>query len=231
MSAGRKVNSQSQNWGTPSNYVRAIHQFFQDGVDLDPCSNEHSVVGAKVEYRLPRQDGLKEPWDHRSIYVNPPYGADRERGTRIIHWLARCQMAHQQFGSEVLALVPVASNTLHWKRHVWPHAACIAFLYDTRLKFSVDGRDGGKGAPMSCAMIYWGTRQGRFKEVCSVFGAVVDLGPPDARMVTATVIQATRRSRSQPASDRQGNMLGEFRRDFPASPLAEPRRQASKACP
>ncbi len=197
MSAGRKVNSQSQNWGTPLNYVRAVHEFFEEHVSLDPCSNEHSVVNAKLEYCLPRQDGLKESWDYKTIYVNPPYGADRERGTRIIHWLARCEMAHRRFGSEVLALIPVASNTLHWKRHVWPHAACIAFLYDTRLKFFVDGKDGGKGAPMSCAMVYWGTRRDRFKKVFSKFGAVVDLGPPDARTVSEAVANTSHRVRSR----------------------------------
>ena len=47
--------------------------------------------------------------------------------------------------------------------------------YDTRLKFLVEGRDGGKGAPMSCAMIYWGERAIHFDRVFSAFGAVVDI--------------------------------------------------------
>ncbi len=202
MSAGRTVNSQSQNWGTPLKYVRAVQEFFGGSIDLDPCSNEHSVVNAKVEYRLPHHDGLKQSWDHGTIYVNPPYGADRERGTKIADWLDRCLMAHQRYSSEVIALVPVASNTLHWKRNVWPHAASIAFLYDTRLKFLVDGKDGGKGAPMSCAMVYWGKRPSRFKEVFSKFGAVVDLGPPETRMLSEPTIWNAKfaRSRREPAT-------------------------------
>ena len=85
-------------------------------------------------------------------------------------------MAHEQFKSEVLALVPVATNTGHWKKYVFDGATAVCFLYDTRLKFLVDGRSGGKGAPMSCAMIYWGGNYKRFRDVFRQHGAVVNLG-------------------------------------------------------
>ena len=48
-------------------------------------------------------------------------------------------------------------------------------VYDTRLKFLVDGQDGGKGAPMSCAMVYWGKQVERFTKVFTPHGAVLDL--------------------------------------------------------
>ena len=76
----------------------------------------------------------------------------------------------------MLALVPVATNTDHWKRYVFGKAAAICFLYDTRLRFLVGGQDGGKGAPMSCAMVYWGANFERFFEVFMRYGAVVDIG-------------------------------------------------------
>ncbi len=75
----------------------------------------------------------------------------------------------------MLALVPVATNTKHWKDYVFGVADAIAFLYDTRLRFLVEGKDGGKGAPMSCAMIYWGEHIERFEDIFLPFGAVVDL--------------------------------------------------------
>lgn len=175
MTAGRKVNTQSQEWGTPRHYVNAVREFFGGTVSLDPCSNEWSIVDAKTEYRLPAHDGLHESWDFPTIYVNPPYGIDKERGTSIKHWLARCAEAHKRHGSEVLALVPVATNTGHWKKFVFCRACALCFLYDTRLKFLMNGEDGGKGAPMSCAMIYWGRHYGKFLEVFRRFGAVVDL--------------------------------------------------------
>jgi hypothetical protein len=176
MTAGRNIVSISQTWCTPLNYVRAVREVLGGAIALDPCSNEHSIVGATVEYRLPKQDGLHSSWDYDTIYVNPPYGADRERGTTIKHWLRRCAQAHEQHGSQVLALVPVATNTKHWKEYVFGIADAIAFLYDTRLKFLVDGKAGGKGAPMSCAMIYWGPNVSHFEKVFLRFGAVLDLG-------------------------------------------------------
>ena len=175
VTAGRTINTLSQEWGTPEKYVKAVCDFFGGHIDLDPCSNKYSIVGAKTEYRLPRHDGLHESWNFHSIYVNPPYGIDKERGTSIKKWLCRCAEANKIHKSEVLALVPVAANTGHWKNFVFGNATGVCFLYDTRLKFLVNGQNGGKGAPMACAMIYWGKNFERFIAVFSKFGAVIDL--------------------------------------------------------
>ncbi len=175
MTAGRTVNAKNVDWCTPPKYVAAVRQVFGRQISLDPCSNEWSIVGAEIEYSLPERDGLLESWDYPTVYVNPPYGADRERRTTIKHWLSRCAFAHQQYGAQVMALVPVATNTGHWKKYVWTQAAAICFLYDTRLRFLVQGEDTGKGAPMSCAMVYWNGDIDGFSDVFSEFGAVVDI--------------------------------------------------------
>ena len=44
MSAGRSINTQSQSWGTPHKYVEAVKKVFGGQIDLDPCSNEYTVV-------------------------------------------------------------------------------------------------------------------------------------------------------------------------------------------
>ncbi|MCK9568604.1 phage N-6-adenine-methyltransferase [Candidatus Pacearchaeota archaeon] len=177
MTAGRTLKTLSQEWGTPEKYVNAVREFFGGNIDLDPCSNEYSIVHAKNEYQLPKHDGLRESWNFPTIYINPPYGIDKERGTSIKQWLKRCEAANREYKSEVLALVPVATNTGHWKNYVFGKATGVCFLYDTRLKFLVNGQNGGKGAPMSCAMIYWGKDFDKFMTVFSKFGAVVDLRP------------------------------------------------------
>jgi hypothetical protein len=176
MSAGRTVNSQSQSWGTPHKYVNAVKEFFGGEISLDPCSNEYSIVKAQTEFSLPDTDGLKENWNYPTIYVNPPYGSDRERGTTIKNWLAKCAVSHRDYHSEILSLIPVATNTGHWKQSVFGQARAICFLYDTRLKFLENGQDIGKGAPMSCAMVYWGTNYDRFYDIFIEYGAVVDIG-------------------------------------------------------
>lgn len=175
MTAGRKVVGQSKDWGTPKRYVEAVRESFGNNISLDPCSNRFSIVHADVEYRLPQHDGLRESWSYPTIYVNPPYGLDSEHGRTIKDWLRKCEEANRLYGSEVIALVPVATNTSHWKKYVFGKATAISFLYDTRLRFLENGKDSGKGAPMSCAMVYWGKDFDRFSEVFLRFGAVVSL--------------------------------------------------------
>ena len=175
MTAGRQVITQNKDWCTPPKYVEAIREFFGGTIHLDPCSNHYSIVNASVEYRLPALDGLRESWDFPTIYVNPPYGIDHRHGTAIRDWLRKCEEANRRYGSEVIALVPVATNTGHWKKYVYGKATAVCFLYDTRLRFLVNGKDGGKGAPMSCALIYWGCNYLRFFETFLRFGAVVNI--------------------------------------------------------
>src|SRR3954463_3369017 len=176
MTAGRKnSDTLSQHWGTPHKYVDAVRQAFGGTIHLDPCSNKWSVVKAKIEWRLPDHDGLHQEWDFPTIYVNPPYGSDRERGTKISDWLKKCASAFHDLGAEVIALVPVAANTLHWKESIWARATSLCFLYDTRVRFLENGRDTGKGSPMANAVVYWGTKPKLFAEAFSRHGAVLSL--------------------------------------------------------
>jgi hypothetical protein len=175
MTAGRKVIGQSQDWGTPPKYVEAVREFFGGVIDLDPCSNRYSIVNALVEYSLPAQDGLRESWNFPTIYVNPPYGIDISHGTSIKDWISKCERAHRIYQSEVIALVPVATNTGHWKKYIYGKATAICFLYDTRLRFLIEGKDAGKGAPMSCALVYWGQEYERFFNIFIKFGAVINI--------------------------------------------------------
>jgi hypothetical protein len=172
MSAGRRINTNSQEWCTPPKYVDAVKKFFIR-IHLDPCSNSNSIVKALNEYVLPKTDGLKASWNFPTIYVNPPYGIDKARRTSIKDWLGKCADAHVSHMSEVLALIPVATNTKHWKQYIFNKANSICFLADTRLKF-ING-DNNKGAPMACAIVYWGKDGEKFYQHFSEYGAVVSV--------------------------------------------------------
>lgn len=174
MTAGRQSISQIKNWCTPQKYVDAVTRVFGGQIDLDPCSNEYSTVHAAVEYMLPEHDGLRESWNYQNIYVNPPYGRDVQRGTSISDWFVRIAQAAQE-GSSIQALVPVATNTKHWKEYVYPVASAICFLYDTRLHFVINGNEDTKGAPMSCCMLYYGSNVEAFSQEFRKYGAVVPL--------------------------------------------------------
>lgn len=186
MTAGRQALSLTKDWCTPPSILASVREVFGGQIGLDPCSNEDSLVEAAIEYRLPENDGLKDPWDADTIYVNPPYGSDPSRGTRIAHWFSRMADAAAN-GSEVIALVPVATNTGHWKEFVYPVASAVCFLYAPRVRFYIGGKEDPKGAPMSCAIIYYGHQYERFAEAFRDHGAVVPLEsavlPRDARLV------------------------------------------------
>lgn len=174
MTAGRQSVSIAKDWCTPPSILTSVRMVFGGAIALDPCSNEHSLVAADKEYLLPDHDGLVESWEYETIFVNPPYGSDVSRGTRIAHWFARIHEAANA-GSQVIALVPVAPNTNHWKHHVFPVASAICFLYQPRVRFYINGVEDKKGAPMSCAVIYYGEERERFAEAFAEHGAVVSL--------------------------------------------------------
>lgn len=175
MTAGRKPISTTKDWNTPPEYVDALKEFFDGNVALDPCSNNTSFVKAEVEYKLPHKDGLKESWNFPTIYVNPPYGRDKGSKTSIKNWLQKCTDAHIKYDSEIVALIPVATNTKHWQDNIFISASAICFLRVPRLKFWLNGGPVEKGSPMSCCLVYWGHRLNRFKEVFNNFGKIVNI--------------------------------------------------------
>lgn len=78
-------------------------------------------------------------------------------------------------GSEILALIPVATNTSHWKEYIFGKATGICFLADTRLKFRINGNENNKGCPVACCMIYYGNDFNKFINVFNYFGYVIKL--------------------------------------------------------
>lgn len=165
MSAGRKNNSPTKSWNTPPKIVSAVRSFFGGEIELDPCSNESSLVGARENWILPK-DGLAESWaEYKTVFVNPPYGRDADRGTSIFHWIKKCS----ETKAEIVALIPVATNTKHFGV-IFESAKSVCFLKDSRLKFWMNGREDKKGAPMACCLVYWGLEAERFVGAFSGMG-------------------------------------------------------------
>lgn len=103
MSAGRKHISNKKDWNTPPKYIKLIKKMF-GVIDLDPCSNEHSMVEADTKYILPT-NGLIESWNYKQIFVNPPYGRNSD-GTTIYDWINK-GVDSAKLGNEILYLIPV----------------------------------------------------------------------------------------------------------------------------
>lgn len=166
MSAGRKNISEKKDWNTPPKYISLVKKILGK-IELDPCANKHSMVDAETKYQLPT-DGLKEDWNYKTIFVNPPYGRDTENKTAIYDWIQKGVEVNQK-GAEILYLIPVATNTRHFKKLIFKLACGICFLEDTRLKFWSEGKEDKKGAPMSCCFVYFGDDYSKFHNIfCAV---------------------------------------------------------------
>lgn len=162
--SGYMESSERTDWCTPANIVNAVKEMF-DIIHLDPCSNEASIVGARVNYILPTNDGLKDTWNYPTIYVNPPFGSGLKT------WVDLCAKANLLYGSEVILLLPAAVDTKWWQDIIFKYANGVCFLRG-RVKFI--GAD--SGAPMACALVYFGDDTERFKHIFIKLGTVLDIG-------------------------------------------------------
>lgn len=215
--AGHIASSASVDWNTPENVVAALHELWDErgGIGCDPCSNDGSIVGAIVEYKLPKNDGLVDPWlitgRPHTAYVNPPFGsyymnpetkeillpkelkarcealcvnpkkptAEEKRAIKglrsqykrftIRDWIRAAVEWHQQTGLEVVMLIPVQPGTRAWQQYVLKFAAAICWMKG-RPKF----RGAKAGAPMDCALVYFGDESHEFARVFSKLGHVDD---------------------------------------------------------
>lgn len=179
MTAGRKPVTDDKVWLTPPHLASVARTALDGTISLDPCAHPASPVAAVRSVTLP-DDGLAVNWpDHPTVFCNPPYGRDTAHGTSIADWLAACAAAAAH-GSEVVALVPVATNTRFWQRHVYPSVTLICLLHDPRVRFwkpdpaAPAGRSEiVRGAPMACCLLYWGEHPRRFTAACREVGTVV----------------------------------------------------------
>jgi hypothetical protein len=168
MSLNRKAVSKNKSWNTPPKYVKLIEEFFGN-IELDPCSNEYSLINSTTKYCLPT-DGLNESWNFKTIFINPPYGKSPETKTSIYNWIQKGAKANEEYNSEILYLIPVATNTKHFKDLIFKSACGICFLNDTRLRFWSEGVEDKKGAPMSCCIVYFGDNYNKFEKIFSGSG-------------------------------------------------------------
>lgn len=170
MSAGRKNNSTTKHWNTPPKIIFAAKKLF-GRIDLDPCSNEFSLVNAGTKYVLPQNDGLKDDW-FGNVFCNPPYGRNPSNKTSLLDWVNKAIETFSRRKNQILLLIPVATNTKHFYK-IWETSAAICFLKDSRLKFWINGKEDPKGAPMACCVVYWGLDKEGFKEAFEDLGKVV----------------------------------------------------------
>jgi phage N-6-adenine-methyltransferase len=89
---------------TPAYVLEPVRAALGGHIALDPCTTADNPCGADGYYFLPT-NGLTQPWDASTIYVNPPYGKAREP------WVGKCVDAACVHGAHVVLLIPAATDT------------------------------------------------------------------------------------------------------------------------
>lgn len=154
--------SNNQHHNTPNNVLELVRKF--GPITVDPCSNQYSLVNAKISYDGITKDGLIEPW-HGIIFVNPPYGRHQ------IHWIKRCvDVLYRNPDNQIFLLVPARTDTKNFQDWIYPGADKICFIKG-RLKFLLNGQEQDP-APFPSLIAYFGKRKNKFTRVFNELGIV-----------------------------------------------------------
>jgi hypothetical protein len=167
-------SSERQDHNTPDEVLAVVRAF--DTIDLDPCSNAQSIVGARVEWRLERgQDGLRKPWvGYGLVFVNWPY----EDG---LTWARKIANEARVHGAEIIGLGPARTDTEWFQDYIAKYADAMCF-WRGRIKFGAGVPDvlqrslfaandqphlkaPESGAPFPSVLPYFGPRPDLFRHV------------------------------------------------------------------
>lgn len=162
---GIMTSSANEHWCTPRTILDPIQNHLGP-IELDPCSNKLSIVGAAIDFYGPAvpspdglcHDGLLESWQCKGlVYVNPPYGR------KIKPWIAKCKSEGAisrtlRNNTEIVLLGPARTDTVYFQDILLPSADSVILLKG-RLTFV--------GAPAPAVfpsfIAYWGYRPTKFK--------------------------------------------------------------------
>lgn len=115
-------SKKSDEWETPIDVFKTLDSEFH--FNLDPCSTSEN---AKCEdYFTAAQDGLKQDWGGRRVFVNPPY-------SRIADWVKKAYQESLKPNTVVVLLIPSRTDTKYFHNYIY-HRSEIRFLKG-RLKF------------------------------------------------------------------------------------------------
>ena len=131
-------------------------------ISLDPCGHPHSPVQADRIYYF-EDDGLKQPWSGRAVYVNPPYSGT----AKFIEKARRSWMA-----GECEAVLLLLQTQTH---HRWFHYEVVGyadvFFLNGRIAFHRPGHKPGP-APFGNMLVLYGADEAMIERMVEVFGCV-----------------------------------------------------------
>ena len=159
MSRGYMLRSKRDDWRTPPEVIDVVREAFRGSIDLDPCGNRYSLVGAKKQLLLSKgEDGLVTEWKGRT-FVNPPFSSGKL-------WLAKAASSPR---AETILLMPARVDTKAFHEH-GVKADAVAF-WKGRITFV----GAPASAPFPVMFLYWGAEPNLFVGAFSRHAAIYTL--------------------------------------------------------
>ena len=131
------MSSKSDEWTTPIELFDALHNRFI--FDLDAAASDENHLCDR--YYTKENDGLRQSWEWRRVFCNPPY-------SQIARWAEKFQEESSR-ALLIVALVPARTDTRWWHKYIMT-ADKIVYIRG-RLKFS----NSKNSAPFPSALAIW----------------------------------------------------------------------------
>jgi len=141
---------------SPRRIIEPMWDLFGDKPDCDPCSNEHSIVQAKVAYTF---GGLHRPWGAKT-YENHPYSKNEP-------WIAKA-LQEMKVGRvrELLILCMTATSTAWWSSAMLDAKRNPRVICTSRIRFlGPSGKPLKFTARFDTSLIYYGPKVAKFERL------------------------------------------------------------------
>lgn len=142
------------------------------GIELDPasCATANAIVRAE-RFFTEKDNGLLQPWEARSVWLNPPYARTKMYKSGIRHWVEKALQAYQRGDVEQAILLVTTEVNAQWFQPLWAYPICFA---DHRVKFLAPVRDkrGVYSHMFGACFVYIGPHTTLFTQAFARFGRI-----------------------------------------------------------
>lgn len=120
----------SVEWNTPTVLKDKLIQEFGT-FDLDPATNDLNPMDA-ISYFTMKEDGLIQPWNGNTVYVNPPYG-------RVISkWIDKALKEFEAGRCKKVVMLLPSRTCTRWFHRLYERGFEIRF-FKGRLRYGDQG--------------------------------------------------------------------------------------------
>jgi hypothetical protein len=154
------VGARDERFTPPNIFAKVVHVL--GPIDLDPCGHPESPVRANKIY-YPEDDGLAQPWEARTIYINPPFSAARE-------FVQKAYEVWNQGTCEVAVALLQVQMHHHWVHDYLIGQADIFFLRG-KIAFQRIGKPSNP-APFGSMIVFFGADWPMIERMLATFDCV-----------------------------------------------------------